>query len=246
MFNFNEWFNSFFSRKTDEFRIYEKHTDELHDDIQKKVEMKIPIFKETQLDESRYYKVKYPKKQIFIHHTVSNPNSIEGDIDSWNRQKSRIATAFIISHDGTINRCFDDSYWAYHLGIASKNPNIDKNSIGIELDAWGGLIKNKECYFNTYGGIVSNFDIVELKKAWRGFTYFQKYSKQQVDSLYDLCKWLCVKHNIAFTGGMTRQNIDYNKNASDGEEGIWSHTSVNSTKSDIYPDEYLLTKFNNG
>lgn len=50
---------------------------------------------------SNYYSEKIEKKQIVLHHTVSNPFVAEGDINHWKSMTDRIATYAIISYDGT-------------------------------------------------------------------------------------------------------------------------------------------------
>ena len=52
-----------------------------------------------------------------IHHTVSDPYKVAGDVGHWTSDTGRIATSCIIDITGTINKCFEFNYWAHHLGI---------------------------------------------------------------------------------------------------------------------------------
>lgn len=198
---------------------------------------------------SQYYRRKGNKKQIVLHHTVSG-EGISGDVSWWIKTPERIAAAYIISRDGTIYQNFDDKYWAHHLGVKSKvfekhgldpkgaNAWLNINSIGIELDSWGGL---KE--LNEHGVV----DFVEYEKKYRGFKYFEAYTKRQIEELGKLLVYLCDKYGITkeYKSGMWRAS----KKALSGESGIWSHTSFRSDKSDCHPQPTLiqiLKQMNNG
>lgn len=92
--------------------------------------------------ETQYICEKTTKTQIVLHHTASG-TSVNGDISWWRSNPERVATAFIIDREGIAHQLFDDEYWAYHLGLKQKvftqarlpYKNIDKLSIGIELDS---------------------------------------------------------------------------------------------------------------
>ena len=53
------------------------------------------------LDPGQYIAEEFPKRQIYLHHTVGNPSG-ERTIDIWNNDRARIGTAVCISRDGTI------------------------------------------------------------------------------------------------------------------------------------------------
>ncbi len=207
--------------------------------------------KDIKFPSNQYFAETQVKKQIVLHHTVSDPMSATGDINSWLSDTTRIATYIILGYDGTIHKCFKSNEWAHHLGVtstslknlgfkdsATRNLLLNKQSIGIEIDAWGGLTKKDGVYYNAYGRPISNkLDVVECN--WRGFKYFQKYSKEQIDVLSRLLPILMREYNIA-NNGIKDGNLNVRMDALRGESGIYSHTSYRSDKSDIYPDEDLL------
>lgn len=103
--------------------------------------------------DTKYYPLEYPKKQIVLHHTVSNSKSVEGDIDHWLSLTDRIATCIIVGGDGIAHQCFSSKYWAHHLGVkasylqqkgftdwSTRNVELNRSSIAIEIDNWGGLV----------------------------------------------------------------------------------------------------------
>ena len=91
--------------------------------------------------DDQYIKELTDKKQIVIHHTVSG-QGVNGDIAWWRSTADRVGTAIIVGWDGKIYQCFSSKYWAYHLGLkTANNKELNMGSIGIEIDAWGGLIR---------------------------------------------------------------------------------------------------------
>ena len=67
------------------------------------------------LSDDQYFKDKYTKRQIVLHHTVSNGNA-KNVINWWQKQTERIGTAFVIDREGVIYKAFSSAHWAHHLG----------------------------------------------------------------------------------------------------------------------------------
>lgn len=65
----------------------------------------------------QYYPEVSIKNQIVLHHTVSDPFSAVGDVNSFLGNQQRIATCEIIGYDGTINKLFQTNMSGAHLGI---------------------------------------------------------------------------------------------------------------------------------
>jgi N-acetyl-anhydromuramyl-L-alanine amidase AmpD len=204
----------------------------------------------------QYYPEIQTKNQIVLHHTVSDPTSVVGDVNSWLSDKGRIATYIIISYDGTINKCFKSNQWAHHIGMkagtlkslgfkdyGTRNDSLNKHSIAIEIDAWGGLTKgNDGKLLNAYGRpISSKLETIEVN--WRGYKYFQKYSQAQLDALAELLPILMETYGIS-SNGIKDGNFDVRMDALKGESGIYSHSSYRSDKSDLYPDENIVNLLN--
>lgn len=197
-----------------------------------------------------YCQEKKTKKQIVLHHTVSG-NGTGGDIASWANRTDKVSTTYIISRDGTIQQLFDPDKWAYHLGIKSdvfkqfgvktSNVRLNSESIGIELDNWGGLSKKGTGeYVTSYKSIIkiSDENVINYPNGYRGYNYFEAYPEAQLKSLGKLLIYLCKRYNIstAYHSNM----FDQNKEALNQTNGIWSHTSFRSDKSDVHPDPNLI------
>ena len=152
----------------------------------------------TRVPWTRYVKEIHPKKQVVLHHTVSG-DGITGDLKTWEKWRT-VSTGFIIDRDGTINQLFSSKYWSHHLKAG--NSTLDKQSISIELDNWGGLTKGdgslkqfgkrrdgspnmiriKEGkYYATYGNSV-HCPVTHYPNGFRGYNYFESYTDQQLRS----------------------------------------------------------------
>lgn len=185
--------------------------------------------------ENRYFKEFYPKKQVVLHHSVSGPG-IRGDLKTWLSMSARIATCIIIDRDGTPNQMFSSQFWAYHTG---KGKGIDKHSIGIEFDNWGGLTNHGDIYKATYGNKV-DVPITYYPEGFRGYEYYESYTDAQITTAAELLLLWRDRYGIPLT---YRENFyELNEDAINGELGVWSHTSFRSAKDkqDIHPQPELL------
>jgi hypothetical protein len=213
-----------------------------------------------------YFPMEYKKTQIVLHHTVSNPDSVIGDIDHWLSNDSRIATCIIVDSKGIAHQCFSSKYWGHHLGIKStwlqkngysdwstRNIELNRNSIAIEIDNWGGLIlgdgtdkviNNKVIntikgeYYNAYGNIVKNVDVIEYPNGFRGYKYYQKYTKAQIKTVGELILLWHIKYGIPLD--YHEEMFDISKEAISGTPAIWCHASFREDKGDCAPQPDLI------
>jgi N-acetyl-anhydromuramyl-L-alanine amidase AmpD len=198
----------------------------------------------------QYYQAVHNKKQIYIHHTVSGPG-VMGDINWWEQTEAKVATGVIIDRDGTIYQAFSSKFWAHHLGIKSTifkkygltniNTKLNQQSIGIEIDSWGGLVKHTDGKWYPLHpshktktpwvskGPVDNF--TEYPDGYRGFYAFENYTDAQIESTRQLLEFWGVRYGIDLTY-KGDEIFDMDMRALKGEEGVWLHTSVRPDKSD--------------
>ncbi len=215
------------------------------------------------LPDGQYRKEVYVKKQAYLHHTVSGGGA-EGDIDYWKNTPDRVATTVVIERDGDIYECFDHKFCAPHLGItkdltkkygskAVPDPNelLTRHSLGIELDSWGGLIKNdkglwvvpkwdKELKKNIpTNTIIPNQNVIEYPNGYRGWKGFEKYTDSQIASAKYLLELWCKEFGISKT--YNPDIWDICKRAYNLESGIFTHVSVRPDKSDLHPQKEIIT-----
>ncbi|MES2588837.1 MAG: peptidoglycan recognition family protein [Bacteroidota bacterium] len=200
---------------------------------------------QVQLKETQYYQEEYPKKQIVLHHTVSNGNA-KSVMNWWASTPAKIGVAFIIDREGIIYQCFSSKHWAHHLGTKAKiNKQLNQESIGIELCSWGGLIRKENSmlkgspkFFSSTGTEVPASEVVKPKNPFRGYLYFQKYTDKQLKSMQILVNYLCEAYNIPKT--YNADMWDYSRMAIKGIPGIYSHVSFRKDKSDCFPQKELI------
>lgn len=206
---------------------------------------------QVRLKETQYYQ-EVPnafgtKKQIVLHHTVSNGNA-KNVMAGWNKTPAKVGTAFIIDRDGIIHQCFSSKHWAHHLGTKSKmNKQLNQESIGIELCSWGSLKRSsiksgiKATFTSSVETVVPNDEVIDLEKPYRGSRYYQKYTEKQLKSLQILVYYLCETYKIP--KNYNPEMWEYSRLAMYGSPGIWSHTSFRKDKSDCFPQKELISCF---
>lgn len=174
------------------------------------------------LNDDQYIKEEQLDKQwICLHHTCSQSGKF--DIDFWNKNQDKIATAYVIERDGSILEAHEDKYWAWHMGL--KEFNYDKNkfytsrTIGIELVNLGQFVDTKK---NDY-----------TIRKYRGYNYWQNYTDIQMDKLADLIKYIATKYNKINIKNLIMKE-DYDLSVFD-KPSIFSHRNVNKGKTDLSP-----------
>jgi len=98
---------------------------------------------------------------------------------------------FIVLKNGDIFQIFDTKFSSNIFD----NPDIDKKIIKIALENLGWLTKN------TITGVLNNWINDKYRadpfvKKWRDYFFWDRYSKDQMESLANLCRELCEKNKI--------------------------------------------------
>jgi N-acetyl-anhydromuramyl-L-alanine amidase AmpD len=186
---------------------------------------------------NQYIKEEYPKKQIILHHTISG-SGVNGDIESWEATPERIATCIIVDRSGIPWQLFSSKYWAYHLGAG--NAELDKQSIGIEIDNWGWLIPVGNGKFRTYYGHEIYVPSQYYPNGFRGYNYYEKYTLPQIQTIGELLLYWKMRYDIPLTYNEDMWGIS--QKAREGEPGVWGHISFRPfpEKSDPHPQPELI------
>lgn len=145
------------------------------------------------LEETNYYHSEFKKNQIIIGNSFSeNNNHIKGWLSREGGNYKKTAS-FSINKEGKIYEHFNPQYYSDF----TNNKLIDKKSISIIIENLGWLQKDliNDKYIDWVGNIYNRSnDIIE--KRWRGFTYWDSYSDEQMNSCVELVNYLCDKFNI--------------------------------------------------
>lgn len=235
----------------------------------------VPI-KYMPLNKNEYFKASGKKQWLFLHHTAGwhNPLNV---VSMWEGDtRGKIGTQFVIGgpncqtldgkFDGQIIQCMPDyESSAWHLGIG--DVPVHRNSIGVELCNFGFLVPDGKL-FRTYdiinakgqkqkGYIVDPREVVDLKREFRGFRYYHRYSDNQLTNLQWLIQKISSDTGIDVTEGlrhrlMTNKDphvaFEYNVDVVRGKiRGLNTHTNVsqknrfgNWEKWDLSPQPNLI------
>ena len=199
--------------------------------------------------EDQYIREATDKKQIVIHHTVSG-QGVNGDIAWWRSTADRVGTAIIVGWDGKIYQCFGSKYWAYHLGLkTANNKALNMGSIGIEIDAWGGLVRtNRQWYPAKWDKDLKKFvadtrvapiqNVQVYEQGFKGFYGFEKYTDAQIEAVRQLLVFWSERYKIPLD--YKEDMWDISNKALVGETGVWTHVSFRTDKSDCHPQPELI------
>jgi N-acetyl-anhydromuramyl-L-alanine amidase AmpD len=210
------------------------------------------------MPDKEYIKTETKKEYIFLHHTAGwdNPYNV---IHGWATDtRGRVGTQYVIGgqnvtnvshkYDGVIVEAFPKEYYAYHLGIGATY--MHSRSVGIELCNFGYLTKEGTKFYTYTKREVHPSQVVTLKKDFRGFRHFHRYSDNQISALKKLLIKISNDHSIDLKGGLyTYFNsqdpfvaLDYKDDVKKGlVKGVFSHTNViMSGKWDIFPQDEMI------
>jgi N-acetyl-anhydromuramyl-L-alanine amidase AmpD len=151
---------------------------------------------------SNYYLIRQQKKE----------NTLSSD---WN--------TYTISREGNIYEHYNPMYYSDFIGDVT----IDMKSVSILLENMGPLYynDNTEHFYNDLNERFEGGENDVFKKEWRGYKYYEPYTKEQYDAIVYLCRVLCLELNISddsyghnayedfshiFKGIITRSNLDMN------------------------------------
>lgn len=214
------------------------------------------------LSSSTFRKTETVKNQIYLHHTAGAQRSDKGKgtVDVYNNRASNgnpASTHAVIDKDGHIEYLFDDKYVSFHAGVkGTRVPN--NNGLSVELQSYGALTKKGSEYYNAYGGkipaseVALAVDINGNPKAYKNYTYYHKYTPAQILAVKKLIlnwsskhsipvKWLGQKSfDILFPPNDKNGNITINKEALTGTPGLYTHNSVRTDKTDVFPQKELI------
>jgi N-acetyl-anhydromuramyl-L-alanine amidase AmpD len=205
------------------------------------------------LPKGQYIETPTKKEYLFLHHTAGwdNPYKV---IDQWaNDSRGRIATEFVVGGqsikgdrtdwDGEVVQCIPGNGYGWHLG-KNGNQEMHRNSVGIEVCSFGYL-KDGKAYT---GQLAHPGQICTLKKPFKGYTQWHRYSDAQIDALRELIIHIGDLHQIDIRKGLPElvkdkgaDAFEWNVDAYYGRvKGLWSHTNTNKYKWDIFPQPEIM------
>jgi len=190
---------------------------------------------------------------LFLHHTAGWHNPYK-TIDNWGRDsRGAVATEFVLGgpsvkgnddkYDGEMVQAFPHGDYGWHLG-KNGSQKMHVNSVGIEVCNFGYVVNGK-----TYAGTtVTDSQIVELSKEFRGHKLWHRYSDAQIEALHKWILWIAERDNIDVRAGLPAlvkekgaEAFEWNADAYYGKvKGLWTHTNTRKDKVDMFPQQELM------
>jgi N-acetyl-anhydromuramyl-L-alanine amidase AmpD len=166
------------------------------------------------------------KKQIILTHTSRNIKDYITGLKNRNNGKYTKIPHYIIGRDGDIYQLMN--YNAYNEYM--NNSSVNRNGIVISFENLGWLRKNPLSgdYINWLGDTYRG-DI--YTKKWKGYTFWQPYTKEQEISVLKLIDYLCKETNIPNSSIGHNVKIDKIENFN----GIVSCSNFDTERTDVNP-----------
>jgi hypothetical protein len=201
---------------------------------------------------SQYSKTNTVKSQIYLHHDAFYQRSDKGKGCASILANRGVSCHAMIDIDGHIEHMFDDKYISYCQGLVQPSvpDQIWPNATGLSIEIAGLGYEGQDLDYSIGEPLVNCVDwngntIAEYKSHKK----YQEYSDAQIVALKGLLKRWVTKHNIPFSYDEATYKMMFPKKGSNspevakGKPGIWTHNSVDSEKSDVFPSPKLIKLF---
>jgi N-acetyl-anhydromuramyl-L-alanine amidase AmpD len=182
-------------------------------------------------------KKKSKKTQILLYDTQRRVDDFMNKIKYRKNGKYNDIPHFVVSKLGMVYQIFDTN----HHSTTFNDERVDKKMIKIAIENLGWLNKN------TITGVLNNWIDDPYRsephiRNWRNHYFWDKYNETQLESLSELCGFLCEKHNIV---KQIVPSQGFFENATNFK-GIVCKSNFSSIYTDINPSFNFRIFFNNG
>ena len=171
-------------------------------------------------------KKKYNKTQILLYDTKRRIDDFIKMLKYRREGKYEDIPHFCITKTGKIYKLIEPDYMTKTFGESS----IDRKQIKIAIENLGWL--NKNTIMGTYSNWINDIFRGEPHlRGWRGYFYWDTYSKEQLNALADLCLLLCAHYDIPYQSVPSSGFFENAKNFN----GIVSKSNFSDIYTDINP-----------
>jgi N-acetyl-anhydromuramyl-L-alanine amidase AmpD len=171
-------------------------------------------------------KRKYNKTQILLYDTKRRIDDFIKMLKYRREGKYEDIPHFCITKTGKIYKLIEPDYMTKTFGESS----IDRKQIKIAIENLGWL--NKNTIMGTYSNWINDIFRGEPHvRGWRGYFYWDTYSKEQLNALSDLCFLLCAHYDIPYQCVPSSGFFENAKNFN----GIVSKSNFSDIYTDINP-----------
>ena len=171
-------------------------------------------------------KKKYNKTQILLYDTKRRIDDFIKMLKYRREGKYEDIPHFCITKTGKIYKLIEPDYMTKTFGESS----VDRKQIKIAIENLGWL--NKNTIMGTYSNWINDIFRGEPHiRGWRGYFYWDTYSKEQLNALADLCLLLCAHYDIPYQSVPSSGFFENAKNFN----GIVSKSNFSDIYTDINP-----------
>jgi hypothetical protein len=175
---------------------------------------------------SSYKKRKYKKTQILLYDTGRRFDDFMKKLKHRRGGKYEDIPHFCITKTGKVYKLVEPEYMTNTFNDSS----IDRKQIKIAIENLGWL--NKNTLIGTYLNWINDVYRGEpYIRGWRGYFYWDSYSKEQLEALADLCFLLSIHYDIPY---QCTPSSGYFENARKFN-GIVSKSNFSDIYTDINP-----------
>jgi N-acetyl-anhydromuramyl-L-alanine amidase AmpD len=187
-----------------------------------------------EIKEDCRYKTQIAKTQIILATSLRKDNNHILRLLHKDYSKTKKWNTFTVTRTGIIYQHFDPIFHSDFIG----NKEVDKKSISIVIENMGCLFKTPSGkYINWLNEICPDENVIE--KDFLGYKFWERFTDEQLQSIIELCNYLCEEHNIP------KSIIDFHHYHKDifKFRGIVFKSNYIEDSSDINPS-FDIEKFN--
>ena len=178
------------------------------------------------LNNLNYKKRKYKKTQILLYDTKRRVDDFIKMLKYRRNGKYEDIPHFCITKTGKVYKLIEPEYMTKTFGDTS----VDKKQIKIAIENLGWL--NRNTIMGTYNNWINDVYRGEPHlRGWRGYFYWDIYTKEQLTALAHLCLVLCAHYDIPY---QIVPSSGYFENAKNFN-GIVSKSNFSDIYTDINP-----------
>ena len=130
--------------------------------------------------------------------------SLQAAVNELMDEHIKASAHLIIGRNGGVVQLMPFDRIAWHAGVSEYQgrQNINRYSIGIELENAGRLIKSGDQYLSWFGRAYSDDDVVQARLENEDEPgYWHRYTEAQISTVLEISRLLCSHYNIQSLAG---------------------------------------------
>lgn len=181
------------------------------------------------ISENNSYKEEYEKSLIILGSTNRLSDNHIKRLKYKDNGNTKEWPTYTITREGIIY----EHYNPIHYTDFILDEYIDKKSVSILLENMGHLYYNEDynCFTNDLNEKFDKSEDELFIKDWRGYKYYEEYTKDQYNATVFLCRLLCLELNINDDSIGHNAKEDHAKNYN----GIISRSNLDINSTDLNP-----------